>query len=176
MDRILHGAAVRDVTVRLRHADWPSDRILSYTGTELPQLDGRTLPVVTISDLTDQYEAIQARLESEEQLRLANEAAGIGTYDIDFAVGHIRYSPEMCALLGVDGSTEHPLDESLGFVHPDDAEDFDRLFATASVHGMVNVWDVESGSQFAAIHQVLDETPVPDHRCPTAARCRHATP
>ena len=40
--------------------------------------------------------------ESEERLRLAHEAAGIGTWDWDIATGAIQWSPRTYALHGME--------------------------------------------------------------------------
>lgn len=62
--------------------------------------------------------------ESEERLRVANEAAGIGTYDTDLAAGQTRYSPELAAIFGLAPDTSMPLEEAFRMVH---AEDLDEV-------------------------------------------------
>src|SRR3954453_3850190 len=61
---------------------------------------GRPVRVVTARDLTAQKAAESALREGEERLRLAQEAAGIGTWDWDLSTGAIRWSPEMYRVVG----------------------------------------------------------------------------
>jgi len=77
-------------------------------------------------DITARQAAEQALRESEERLRLANEAANIGTLDVDLETGWIRFSPELCAILGVPPGTELNGPQGIKIVHP---EDRDRVMA-----------------------------------------------
>jgi PAS domain S-box-containing protein len=51
-------------------------------------------------------DAIWAPIESEELLRLAVQVGGIGIYETDFEQSRTRFSPELCAILGVPTGTE----------------------------------------------------------------------
>jgi PAS domain S-box-containing protein len=72
-------------------------------------------------DITARQAAEQALRESEERLRLANEAANIGTLDADLETGQVRFSPELCAILGVPSGTEWNVHEGIKIVHPEDS-------------------------------------------------------
>jgi PAS domain S-box-containing protein len=82
-------------------------------------------------------------LDSEERLRMANEAAGIGTFDIDMIAGKTRYSPQLCALAGLPPEAETSVDELLAFLHPDDREQALAEFETASRPGSDGVFGSE---------------------------------
>ncbi len=74
-----------------------------------------------VAKRTSELEASAARLhESEQRLRLASEAAGFGTYDLNAASHLMHCSPRLKDLLGsnVDGDLE--LDNFLAMVHPND--------------------------------------------------------
>ena len=53
-------------------------------------------------DITERVHAEQTLRASEEHLRLAQEAAGIGTWEFDLATGRTHWSPEMFRLVGSD--------------------------------------------------------------------------
>ena len=69
--------------------------------------------------------------ESEERLRLANDAAGIGTFDVDLAGDAVRYSPQFAAILGLPPDTGTSVEAFLGFIHPDDRARSVELYMTA---------------------------------------------
>jgi PAS domain S-box-containing protein len=58
--------------------------------------------------------------ESEERLRLSNEAAGIGTFTIDLEVGEARYSPQLSAILGFPHIEKTKVELAMARVHRDD--------------------------------------------------------
>jgi PAS domain S-box-containing protein len=62
----------------------------------------------------------QALRESEERLRLANEAAGIGTFTVDMEVACADYSPELAAMVGVPGIRTVRIEDAFARVHRDD--------------------------------------------------------
>jgi PAS domain S-box-containing protein len=62
----------------------------------------------------------RALRESEERLRLSNEAAGIGTFTIDTEAGCIYCSPELAAMLGVPGVRMAKIGDAFARVHRDD--------------------------------------------------------
>jgi two-component system cell cycle sensor histidine kinase/response regulator CckA len=59
---------------------------------------GQILLQATVRDLTPTERALSALRDSEERLRLAVEATGIGTYHWDHETGQVAYSPEFLAL------------------------------------------------------------------------------
>ncbi len=58
--------------------------------------------------------------ESEERLRLANEAAGIGTFTLDLEGGRALYSPELAAILGFPHVQHTSIEAAMARVHRDD--------------------------------------------------------
>lgn len=75
-------------------------------------------------DITARREAEEALSRSDERLLLAQEAAGIGTYDWDVQTGLISWSPEMFRLYGIDPQTpsEEVYAAWLARVHPEDRD------------------------------------------------------
>jgi PAS domain S-box-containing protein len=83
-----------------------------------------SLPVFGPPEIKELSHALQhsaaALRESEERLRLANEAASIGTFSIDLPAGQASYSSEVSAMLGVPGVATASVEMALTRVHRDD--------------------------------------------------------
>jgi PAS domain S-box-containing protein len=76
-----------------------------------------------VAERTSELEASAAQLhESEQRLRLASEAAGFGTYDLNAANHRMHCSPRLKDLLGsaIEGDLE--LESFLAVVHPADRD------------------------------------------------------
>jgi len=78
---------------------------------------------VYFRDITARVRSEQALRANEEHLRLAQEAAGIGTWEWDLATGELHWSPQMFRLIGRDPAdaghvNHHALWRRV--VHPDD--------------------------------------------------------
>lgn len=85
-------------------------------------------------DITERRFTEQALRANEEHLRLAQEAAGIGTWDWDLQANRIHWSPQMFRLLGqepFDGSATELFATWAERVHPDDR---DAAVAKAQTH------------------------------------------
>jgi PAS domain S-box-containing protein len=68
--------------------------------------------------------------QSEERLRLASEAAGLGAYEIDVKSGLVHWSSGLRLLTGFDGDAK-PLSSIFELVHPEDRA---RIQAEAAQH------------------------------------------
>lgn len=88
-----------------------------------------------VKERTAELEAFSMRLaESEERLKLAQEAGGIGLWDWDLSSGKVYWSPNLRVLLGVPSDMEPSSEAFLNLVHPDD-RDLARAAAEAAMHG-----------------------------------------
>jgi signal transduction histidine kinase/ActR/RegA family two-component response regulator len=86
-----------------------------------PGPDGKAVSSRGVNqDVTARRHAEAAMRESENRLRVANEAAGMGTYTADLRERRIRYGPSLCRMLDLPTDTEMALSEGFRFVHPDD--------------------------------------------------------
>jgi PAS domain S-box-containing protein len=76
-----------------------------------------------VAERTSELEASAARLhESEQRLRLASEAAGFGTYDLNAANHRMHCSPRLKDLLGSTVEGDLDLQSFLTVVHPGDRD------------------------------------------------------
>ena len=78
---------------------------------------------VYFRDITEHVRAERTLRANAEHLRLAQEAAGIGTWEWDLSTGHLHWSPQMFRLLGRDlAEASEPDHRDLWgrVVHPDD--------------------------------------------------------
>jgi PAS domain S-box-containing protein len=131
LPRVLRGERVSDMEVRLRRLDRDWERVITYNGAMLQAVGGEALGFLSVTDRTDAHTALEALRAGEERLRLATEAGGIGTYDVDHVRQEVSYSPEMCDLLGIERGTRLGTTGRMSFVHPDDLSDFETVFAAA---------------------------------------------
>ena len=121
--RVLDGLPVRDMVVGVRHA---SGEIRWGLVAAYPELGARgeiRLVVVTIVDLTDLRRAEESLRDSEERLRIAAEAADLGTWRHDEPTGIVRMDGRAAAIFGLEERAV-PASTILARVH---RYDVDRL-------------------------------------------------
>jgi len=85
-------------------------------------------------DITERKQTEQTLRANEEHLRLAQESAGIGTWDWYLAANSIHWSAQMFRLLGrepVEGTAEQLFALWADALHPDDR---DAAYASAHAH------------------------------------------
>lgn len=128
------------------------DRIPDKLGIERPfafrvsRLGAPTAPpsglVIELTDLSGETGTGRALRESEQRLRLAIEATGIGIWDVNAVYGTRRWSPEFVSILGLPADVEPDQDLFASLIHPADRERvlaaYDRAYAPGS-DGIYNV-------------------------------------
>jgi PAS domain S-box-containing protein len=90
---------------------------------------------------------IWAPNESDELLRLAVQVGGIGIYETDLEQSRTRFSPELCAILGVPAGTEMAYAEASRVF-----DERDRASVNASVEAAVNSADE---GKWSGVHRIL---------------------
>ncbi|EDY84593.1 PAS fold family [Verrucomicrobiia bacterium DG1235] len=107
---------------RVMHADGRYRWVRSRTkGVETKDGGHSYRFVGVLEDITESKEAHLALEESQLRLRSAQEAGGIGVYEIDLQTQEITVSPELGKLFGRD-KLVFPLAEGKGHLHPDDRD------------------------------------------------------
>jgi PAS domain S-box-containing protein len=72
-------------------------------------------------DIEDRRHAEAALLDSENQLRLALEAGGLGAWSVDIAAGTVQWDARCCAMFGLPPEPRRlSLEEVAELIHPDD--------------------------------------------------------
>ena len=106
--------------------------------------DGTPLRIAGISfDVTDRH-AAELRIEvSEESLRLAADAADVGTWDADLANNTLTWSDRTRAMFGLHSGRAVTLDDFYAGLHPDDLQATTEAFASALDPATRATYDVE---------------------------------
>ena len=98
--------------------------------------DNAMLAIYVITDLTERKQAEEALQLSQEQLALAQQAAGVGVWDWDVRSGRVRCSREWGPLYGLPPGTQVLApEECLSLVHPDDQERIRKERSTSLENG-----------------------------------------
>ncbi|MES2278975.1 MAG: PAS domain-containing protein [Bacteroidota bacterium] len=120
---------------------------VNFTYEPLLDIDGSVSGImVTVVDVTDGVEARQKLEDAEERIRLATEATGLATWDLDLKTRDIIHSSRLAEIFGRP-STEHiPHQKLRTIIHPDDLgaveRAFDKALKTANYFYEVRVvWD-----------------------------------
>ncbi|MDP3318038.1 MAG: EAL domain-containing protein, partial [Bosea sp. (in: a-proteobacteria)] len=101
---------------------------------------GRPIRMVgALQDLTEARRASEALRTSEERLRLALAATGLGIWDLDFATGHLEWSSEVRGILGMPETAALQREDCLPLVHPDDRARIRAAFDPAFDRGSPSV-------------------------------------
>lgn len=88
--------------------------------------------------------AEQKRLSlSEESLRLATEAAEVGTWDLDLATDVLTWSDRTKAMFGISPHVPCSMDDFYAGLHPDDLEATSAAFASALDPVQRSTYDVQ---------------------------------
>lgn len=85
----------------------------------MPHQD-RTYILISFFDATDSLEAQRRLQESEERLRLAKDAAGLGVFDRDLGSNVLHWDARSLAMLGLPKGSKITYRRFLALTHPDD--------------------------------------------------------
>jgi PAS domain S-box-containing protein len=118
--------------VILRHKD---GHTFAVQVTDSPVLDdgGQMVGIVGISiEIGDRVRTLAALASSEERLRIAQHAGGIGTFEWNIRSGEVMVTEEFCRIWGIGQYTSIRVGEFEEFVHPDDC----HLIATSMANSL----------------------------------------
>lgn len=122
LHRVFRGEEVSGMALRVRRRDMEWERVFNCSGGIVELADGTALAFLTLTDCTERDHALRALSNSEQRLRVANEVAGIGTYQFDYRTKRIRISPELYQIAGLPPNAELSLTDAIGRLHPADRE------------------------------------------------------
>lgn len=129
------GPGTINLDYRIRRANDGALRWIEVFGQAFFEDDVCTRFVGVVSDVTDRREAVDRLVRQEETLRLAIDAADVGTWDHDLEMGEIRLSDRCYAMFGVTPGEPISQDTLTPFTHPADVqrvqEAVDRAFDPA---------------------------------------------
>ena len=94
-------------------------------------------------DVTEVHRASEALAKSEEQLRLATEAAEVGLWDVDVLTDTLFWPPLVKAMFGISADVPVSMADFYAGLHPDDRKHVGAAFAAAMDPGERALYDVE---------------------------------
>ncbi|WP_374949379.1 ATP-binding protein [Mucilaginibacter sp.] len=92
--------------------------------------------MVVATEVTGQVIARRQMEDAEERLRLATEATGLGTWDLDLQAGNIIHSPRLAEIFGRTGKTRLRHTELRDIVYPADLHIVIKAFDKALTSGV----------------------------------------
>ncbi len=120
LSRVLRGEMLSNYELRVRRTDTTRERIISYSGTRIPDpTGGPDLAVLTLRDVTDQRRAEADLRASEGLFRGAFEDTSVATVITDLDNRFVRVNAAFARLFGY--SREEMLERSMADItHPGD--------------------------------------------------------
>jgi PAS domain S-box-containing protein len=101
-------------------------------------------------DITDRKKAEAESLEAaakllatEERLRLATDAAGIGWWDVEEGHGRLSWPPRVKAMFGIFSDAPVSMDDFYNGLHPDDRDYVAAAYVAAADPACRDLYDVE---------------------------------
>jgi PAS domain S-box-containing protein len=101
---------------------------LEVSAAPIRDAEGGTIAGVSVvCDVTERNRQADALRESEERLRAAIGAGGLGTWEIDLVQGSMQMDEAFATMLGLPDQRNKPgfqgsRDEGRGFIHPEDID------------------------------------------------------
>ncbi|HWM90004.1 MAG TPA: ATP-binding protein [Thermoanaerobaculia bacterium] len=141
--RIFEGrrGAEEELVIRTRDGE---SRIWSFTASEPGSLpDGRLFLVTMANDVTERRQAEEALRDSQERLRMAVEATGMGTWDFNPVLGRMKWSDRCKEIHGLPADAEVDYGEFLLRVHPDDWDRVHQAIQEVLEPASTGEYDVE---------------------------------
>lgn len=131
--RVTRGEAASYETVKRMLLPDGGMRWVRVSSSPVRDPAGRPIRTVAVfQDITEAKAAAEALRVSEERLRLAQSAGGIGAWEVDYATGRRHWSESTYRLWGIEPDTPVTLDLMLSVIHPEDRDRFSAKVAEAA--------------------------------------------
>jgi PAS domain S-box-containing protein len=138
-----HGGTSWTDEYRFRRADGSYASVFDR-GTVLRNPAGEPIRMIgAMLDLTARKTAEAALAESEERLRLATEASGIGFWDVDLVHDVLIWPSRTKAMFGISADVPVSMTDFYEGLHPDDRPATSAAFAAAADPAQRALYDVE---------------------------------
>ena len=125
--RVARGEDLRDYEVRVRRTDTTWERIISYSGTVVGDIGGKSLAFVTLRDVTEQKKTADAMRLSELRLRNAQRIAHVGSWEWDVPNDKLHWSDQLFEIFGIAKEQfEGNYQAFLCRIHPADRDAIER--------------------------------------------------
>ncbi len=112
--------------------------------TPLFGTDGKPTQLVSVSrDISERVDAETRLLLSEETLRLATDAAEVGTWDLDLMTDVLTWPRQTKAMFGISPDVPVSMTDFYNGLHPDDLPHVSAAFAAALDPAIRSTYDVE---------------------------------
>ena len=120
------------------------ERFLDFIFQPIAGPDGESIGVfIEGSDVTDRVRGEAALRRSEEQLRLATEAAEVGLWDVDGMTGALFWPASVKAMFGIGPDAPVSMEDFFACLHPDDLETTTAAYQAAANPDLRALYDVE---------------------------------
>jgi PAS domain S-box-containing protein len=130
----------------IRNGSWRGGLYVNHA-TVRAWTDSEIALVLEVADQTwdaiERARAEAALRESEEQLRLATEAAEVGLWDLDMITDALFWPPRVKAMFGISPDRPASMADFFACLHPEDREATTTAFAAATDPAHRTVYDVE---------------------------------
>jgi two-component system CheB/CheR fusion protein len=141
--RRFEGARETQEELVIRTRDGES-RIWSFTAAAPGRLpDGRRYLVTMAADVTERRQAEEDLRDSQERLRLAVDATGLGTWDFNPVTGRMNWSVRSKEMHGLPPEADIDYGELLLRVHPDDWDRVHQSIQEALAPDAPGEYDIE---------------------------------
>jgi PAS domain S-box-containing protein len=123
LSRALAGETFSGKRVRLHRKDINRHWVVQYGGTAVRNKTGNTiLALVTINDITCQYESDEALRTSAERLSLALAASRMGDWSWDAATDLVTFSKQAAEIFGIPAGPHMTWTEMQNLLDPEDRD------------------------------------------------------
>ena len=144
LQRAIEDAQPFDHEYRIVRADTGEIRWLAGRAGVIRDAEGRPWRYVGGNvDITDRRRAEERTRESEQQLRLATEAAEVGLWDLDVLTDTLYWPPRVKAMFGISPDRPISMADYYAGLHPDDHDHTSAAFAEALDPQERALYDVE---------------------------------